>query len=212
MLPFLLSGLSLGLAAGLSPGPMFALVVSQTLRHGLREGVRVSFAPLLSDLPIVLLSLYAVSRLASFSSALAWLGILGALFVAWLGFDSLRAARLHPGAAAPPPAPPRSLSKAVAVNLLNPHVYLFWTAVGAPLLLKGARQTAAAAPAFLAAFYASLIGSKILLALLISRSRRILDGPALRLVHLLLALALFALAAWMLHTAATTLNPRFHPS
>lgn len=205
MLPFLLSGLSLGLAAGLSPGPMFALVVSQTLRHGLREGVRVAFAPLLSDLPIVLLSLYAVSRLASLSSALAWLGILGGFLVAWLGIDSLRAARLHlnPAAAS---APPRSLSKAVAVNLFNPHVYLFWITVGAPLVLKGFRQTAAAPLAFLAAFYAALIGSKILLATFVSRSRRILDGSALRVVHFLLALALFVLAAWMIRSGAAALT------
>ena len=57
----LMSGMLLGLSAGLSPGPMLTLVVSQTLRHGIQEGVKVAFAPLLTDTPIVIACLLFLS-------------------------------------------------------------------------------------------------------------------------------------------------------
>jgi threonine/homoserine/homoserine lactone efflux protein len=195
VLPFLLSGLSLGLAAGLSPGPLLALVISQTLRHGAREGIKVAFAPLLSDIPIVLLCLFALSRVSSLGSTLAWVSVAGAVFVAYLGYESFRSPGIE---AKGHPAAPRSLAKAVAVNLLNPHVYLFWAAVGAPLILKGLGRTDGAAFAFIGGFYVSLVGSKVLLAILLSRSRNALAGRGYAVTVRLVGAALFAMAAWML--------------
>ncbi|NCD26558.1 MAG: hypothetical protein EOL86_13335, partial [Deltaproteobacteria bacterium] len=49
------SGLVLGLSAGLSPGPLLTLMLSETLRHGVRAGLLVAVAPLISDLPIIIL-------------------------------------------------------------------------------------------------------------------------------------------------------------
>jgi threonine/homoserine/homoserine lactone efflux protein len=46
-----LSGAALGLSAGVTPGPLLALVIAQTLTHGPREGGKVALAPLLTDAP-----------------------------------------------------------------------------------------------------------------------------------------------------------------
>lgn len=202
MLPFLLSGLSLGLAAGLSPGPLLALVIAQTLRHGVMEGVKVAFAPVFSDVPVVLLSLFVMSRVSGFASALAWISIAGGIFVAYLGFESFR---VLPADFAGSQAAPRSLAKAVAVNLLNPHVYLFWTAVGAPMVLKGMNRPGGAAFAFIGGFYVCLVGSKVLLAFLIGRSRNVLTGRGYVFTMRILGIMLFAMAIWMVSAA----NGRF---
>jgi len=53
-------GTLLGLAAGFSPGPLTVLVIGETLRHGLRSGLQVAIAPILTDIPIILLIVYAV--------------------------------------------------------------------------------------------------------------------------------------------------------
>ncbi len=195
MLPFLLSGLSLGLAAGISPGPLLALVITQTLRHGLKEGVRVSFAPILSDVPIVLLCLFVLSRVAGFESALGWISVVGGAFVGYLGYESFRASRLDLSGDEPSA---RSLAKAVAVNLLNPHVYLFWATVGGPMVLSGLKRTDGAAFAFLGGFYGCLVGSKVLVAILVSRSRRVLAGRGYLAVMRLLGVLLWAMAVWMI--------------
>jgi threonine/homoserine/homoserine lactone efflux protein len=46
MMTALASGAFLGLACGLAPGPLLALLLAQTLRHGPREGCKVALAPL----------------------------------------------------------------------------------------------------------------------------------------------------------------------
>ncbi len=195
MLPFLLSGLSLGLAAGLSPGPLLALVISQTLRHGLREGLRVAFAPLLSDVPIVLACLLVLWKVSGLGMALAWLSIPGSVFVGYLGYESLRTSGVIP---AKESGAPRSLMKAVLVNLLNPSVYLFWVTVGAPMLRRGFERADGSAFAFLGGFYSCLVGSKICLAILVNRSRDVLAGRGYRLAMRLLGVLLLVVAVWML--------------
>ncbi|MDY6953588.1 MAG: LysE family translocator, partial [Thermodesulfobacteriota bacterium] len=49
-------GIVLGLSAGFAPGPLLALVISQTLRHNAVEGLKVALAPLVTDLPIILIT------------------------------------------------------------------------------------------------------------------------------------------------------------
>jgi threonine/homoserine/homoserine lactone efflux protein len=192
---FLFSGAALGLAAGISPGPILTLVVAQTLRYGRREGIIVSFAPLISDLPIVALSLWVLSRLRDAGPAMAVVSIAGALFLLVLGIETLRAkppkAGAHDGA-------PRSLVKAVAMNFLNPHVYLFWSTVGAPLVLKGWSSGAGQPAAFLIAFYTCLVGSKVVVAVLLGRMRGLLTGRAYVYTLRALAAALFMLAGVLL--------------
>lgn len=195
MSELLFSGVALGLAAGISPGPILTLVVAQTLRYGRREGIIVAFAPLISDLPIVALSLYVLSRLSDAGPAMAGISFAGAIFLLVLGIESLRA-KLP--AAGEPEGAPRSLPKAVAMNFLNPHVYLFWSTVGAPLVLKGWAGGAAQPAAFLAAFYACLIGSKVAVAVLLARVCGPLTGRGYAYTLRALAAALFVLAGILL--------------
>lgn len=91
MIASLLLGFSYGFAAGVSPGPMLGLVITQTLRRGWRAGNLVALAPLFSDMPIILLAVLIVGQLPRV--ALGWLGVVGGLFVVYLGIESMRAAR-----------------------------------------------------------------------------------------------------------------------
>src|SRR6266567_4411740 len=87
MITALLLGISYGFTAGISPGPLLGLVITQTLQRGWRAGGMVALAPLLSDLPIVLLTILVLSHLPS--AVLSWLGIIGGLFVIYLGGDTI---------------------------------------------------------------------------------------------------------------------------
>ncbi len=79
----------MGLAAGLAPGPLSALVVSQTLSYGIREGIKVAAAPLITDLPISLLAVLVGSRIASRPVPLGLLSLLGAIYICYLGWECL---------------------------------------------------------------------------------------------------------------------------
>jgi len=70
MLTYLFAGLSLGLSAGLAPGPLFATVIAQTVRFGLREGAKTACSPLLTALPIILASVWLLASLAAYRQIL----------------------------------------------------------------------------------------------------------------------------------------------
>ncbi|WP_369407197.1 LysE family translocator [Microtetraspora malaysiensis] len=167
----LLLGLSLGLGAGVTPGALLGLVITASLRGGFRAGLGLACVPLLSDLPAVLLSVTAVGALPG--AFLRALSVVGGLYVVYLGVSSAREARTalppEPGVVAPSSV--RELLRGVTVNMLNPHPWLFWIAVGAPIFATAWDRSPASSLAFTGGFYLLLVGSKAALAALIGAGR-----------------------------------------
>jgi threonine/homoserine/homoserine lactone efflux protein len=75
----LLLGLSLGIGAGVAPGPLLAVVIRSTLEGGFAAGAKVACGPLVTDLPIIVLAAVLAASLPE--EALAGLGLVGGLFV-----------------------------------------------------------------------------------------------------------------------------------
>ena len=165
---FLFSGLVFGLSGGLSPGPLLTLVISETLKHGAKEGIKVSIAPLLTDLPIVLVTILILSRLADILPLLGVVSLLGSAFLIYLGYDSLSFKGVDIDVQQ---IPPQSVRKGVAVNFLNPSPYMFWFTIGAPMVIKALNTSVYSALLFILCFYVFLVGSKVLVAVVIGKSR-----------------------------------------
>jgi threonine/homoserine/homoserine lactone efflux protein len=198
------AGVLFGLTAGLSPGPLLALVITQPLRHGPGQGVRVAMAPLLTDVPIVLACTLFVGVVAQSGGALGLIALAGAGVVAWLARDTWRAE--PPGGAGAVAAPARSWTRGAVVNALSPHPWLFWLTVGAPTLLASlAAGGPLAAVAFLAGFYVCLIGSKVAIAVLVGRSRDRVAGRGYTWTMRLLAVLLGVFALGLLVEGLRTL-------
>jgi len=191
MISFLSAGVILGLSAGLSPGPLLALIISQTIKHGTREGAKVAIAPLITDFPIIILSTFVLARLSGYQSILGLVSITGGLFLSYLSYESIRTVGFK---ATIVEAEPQSLSRGAIVNALSPHPYLFWITVGAPTILKGWTESPLLAVAFVASFFWCLVGSKVVLAVLAGKSRRFLIGKSYIYIMRILGLALFAFA------------------
>lgn len=186
MKSLLISGMVLGLSAGLSPGPMLTLVVSQTLRYGVREGVKVAFAPLLTDIPIVMACLLFLNIFADMAIALGVISIFGGLYLFYLGLKSIwfKDTDLQEG------VDPKSLKKGLVINFLNPAPYLFWTSIGGPLVLKASSTSFVSAAAFIFPFYVLLVGSKIVVAMVSGRSRNLMKSRHYRMILRILGLTL----------------------
>jgi threonine/homoserine/homoserine lactone efflux protein len=149
------------------------LVISQTLRHGAREGFKVALAPLITDLPIIIACTFVLSRLAGFRGILGLVSLTGGLFVVYLAYESFRTS--GPGTSIKENAP-QSLGRGILVNALSPHPYLFWLTVGAPFILKAWGTGPGEAAAFIAGFYVCLVGAKVAVAALAGTSRQFLQG------------------------------------
>lgn len=164
----LLAGLSIGLAAGLAPGPLQALVLTATLRNGFGAGWRVAAAPLLTDAPIIALTVLAVGSLPD--GAVRSLGIAGGAVVVLFGVREM--AYGFPGGDVGEATSSGDLWRGVIVNVLSPHPWLFWALAGAPLLIDAWGDAPERAVAFLAGFYGMLVGSKVALAAVVAAGRR----------------------------------------
>lgn len=191
MITALASGLLLGLAAGLAPGPLLTLVISHALRYGIGEGIKVAMSPFVTDLPIILAALWLVSFLGATPWPMGILALVGAGYVVLLAWKSARVKGVDANTA---PENAKSLLKGSIVNLLNPHPWLFWLTVGTPLLLQGWQTTPWAVAAWILGFYGTLVGSKVALAVVTGRSRSYLSSRSYQWINrgLSLILALFA--------------------
>jgi len=198
-----LAGLLFGLSAGLAPGPLLVLTMTQTLRHGALEGVKVALAPLLTDAPIIAVALLSLRALTSLDGVLGVIGLAGGFYVLYLSYQTWRArAPDH----AEDDGQPASLRRGILANALSPHPYLFWAVVGGPLVLQSARSHWAAAAAFIITFYLCLVGAKMLIALGVARFRHFLDGTAYRMLMAALAFLLAGFATKLSYDALLLLT------
>ncbi len=117
----------------LLPGPNSLYVLSVAAQRGVRAGYLGACGIFIGDTVLMVL---AAAGLASLLEAVAWLFILvklaGAAYLAWIGFNMLRAALRRYRQAEAPLAPParvdaaHPLAKALLISLLNPKAIFFF--------------------------------------------------------------------------------------
>ena len=195
--------MTLGFGSGITPGPLWAMVLKSTVRSGAVAGVSVALAPLLTDAVIITLAVTVLEALPA--TALAIVGGIGALFVAYLSFDAFREARTShlPELSASEASIRRALRDGVVVNVLSPHPWIFWVLIGGPYVVTAWEQGVLHAGGFLVGFFGLLVGSKVVLAIILSRARRRVSQRAYR--------GLLAAAAVLLLIASVALLAEYLP-
>ena len=166
---YLFSGIIFGTVAGISPGPLLALVISETIKHNRTEGIKIAVAPVFTDIPIVILSTYLLSRLSEYNTIMAIIAFSGAAFILYLAFTNFIATGIQVQSDI---KKPKSMIKGIVANFLSPHPYLFWLTIGGSILLKALNQRVIYAIAFFGGFYIFLIGSKVIVSLIIEKTKK----------------------------------------
>mgnify|MGYP001826001658 CR=1 FL=1 len=175
MLYYLTVGVLLGVTAGFSPGPLLTLVISETLEHGIASGIRVALAPVITDAPIILVSSLVFTQLSEIENILGIISLIGGGYVLYIGYGSFRA---KAPAVDQKDAKPKSLTRGILANALSPHPYLFWFSVGAPTIAKALSVNILAPLLFIGGFYFFLVGAKVVLAVLVGKSRSFFSDNA----------------------------------
>jgi len=172
-LEFLISGVIFGLAVGTSPGPLLALVFSETLKHRRREGIKIAISPLITDLPIVLLVLLILSNLIKYSFVIGAISLFGACYLIYLGFENLR---VKISVFDVESTKEDALKRGILANFLNPNPYLFWLSIGGPMIFESLDVHISATVLFTLGFYSLLIGSNIGIALIVQKSKFFIES------------------------------------
>jgi threonine/homoserine/homoserine lactone efflux protein len=184
-------GLTLGLTAGLLPGPLQSYLIQTTLMQGWRRSLILIFSPLISDIPVVLLTVFVLAQIPP--EFIRVVQIVGGLFVLWLArgaWLNFRAGtNFGAGGEVAVLSTRQVLGKALLVNILSPGPYIFWGTVNGPLLLQGLRTSIFDGIAFLIAFYGLFLA--VLLAFILVFNRiRTLDPRVTRALLLIITLML----------------------
>lgn len=164
----------LGVGAGIAPGPLMVLILTQTLRQGKTAGLTIACAPLLTDLPIILVTFFVFKNIAQLGWMLALVSFLGAGVMLHFSWEAFRFVALPPEEQTVPPAF-STLKKGLLTNLFSPHPYLFWATIGTPYAFQAFQQHWLVGALFFLIFYGLLIGAKMIMVLLIAHSRQWID-------------------------------------
>jgi len=191
---FILAAAVLSLTAAFLPGPLMVMVVGEALRYGTSAGVRAAAAPLVTDAPMIAAALLLTRWASNLDRTSGVIALVGAGVVTLMAVDSMRA---RPPETRPEEGRRRSLLRAAVVNATSPHPYLFWFTVGAPTIVKAGETAPIWAFAFVGVFFAGLVGGKMVIALVVGRSRHFISTGVYRSVTRLLGVLLLGFAAFL---------------
>ena len=169
IIALIVAGISLGVIEGIKPGPLLAMVIRETLSGGLRAGIRTAAAPIFTDGPLIIISLFAATWFASNPTILALISILGAVFLMKMGLECF---------SMNPPTLENdnydystSFRRGILTNLLNPNVYIFWFLIGGPLMARVAIEEPLAPIGYAVSFLVTHIIVNIMIAYFFDRNR-----------------------------------------
>ena len=169
--PFLFQGASLGLTASVSPGPLLFYLISQSLSGGWKRGVTVAIAPLVSDIPLIVVILVMLDHVPPL--LLRLITIVGGIYVIYLAWNLFQSWRQNRKVNLDEKSEFRhNLGRAILVNYLSPGPYMFWSLVNGPLLLQALHISIMHGIVFLVSFYTMFIGSMIALVSIFSQAQR----------------------------------------
>ena len=176
MIQYFLQGMALGLPAAMTPGPFQTFLINQTLTGGWRRGAPIALAPLISDVPAVLITLFVLDRLpGNFLKIISLVGGVFVLYMAWGFWKHWRARSTFKTQESLQSGQSGGLWRGVIMNLLSPGLYAFWALVSGPILLSALQQSLFYGAAFLLGFYGTLIGGFLGIVFLFHQAYRL--GP-----------------------------------
>jgi len=151
---YLFFGITYAFACVVQPGPFQAFLFSQSIANGWRKTFPLVFAPLFSDLPVILLVLLILTNVPH--EVLSALQIIGGIFLLYLAYIAYKTWRTYTPDQKEDISPKLNFFKAILVNLLNPNPYLAWSLIMGPLLVKGWNENQLNGMVLLAGFYGSM--------------------------------------------------------
>lgn len=171
-LTYIATGFFLGLT-GLIPGPLLTLVISESLKHGAKEGIKIAASPLITDLPIILFTILIMSRFSNTDHILGFIAFGGSIYLLYLAFESFTFGGISTNTKT---RPVNVIKKGIIANLLNPSPYVFWFTIGAPTIIKAFDEGVITALLFVVVFYSVLVGSKVTIAVITGKSKNFLSS------------------------------------
>jgi threonine/homoserine/homoserine lactone efflux protein len=203
MWAYLLTGITYGFAAAVSPGPLSMFLMSQAVTRGWRKTLPAAFSPLLTDGPVAILVVTVLSRIPP--ALILYLRVLGGALILYLAFEAWKTWRdFQSEDTAATQTAGNSLLKAVLINWLNPNLYISWSVIMGPIVLSGWRRSPSGGAAVVLGFYITIVAVMIGMIFLFAAAKNL--GPKVRKSLIgLSSVALACLGIYQLWLGSSTL-------
>jgi len=164
-----IAGITLGIIEGIKPGPLLTTVIKETLTNGFRGGMRAASAPIFTDGPLIIFSIFLAGWIATQPLILCCISLVGAVFLTRMGMECFSLD--IPEIDSEEVDISKSFMRGIITNLLNPSVYVFWFLVGGPIMAIAADKEPIAPVAYAVSFLISIVLVKITIAYSFSKAK-----------------------------------------
>ena len=131
----------IGFTGAMMPGPVTTLIVTETARRGFIAGPLITLGHSLLELVMVVALVFGLGDLLKQNAVAGTIGLLGGLFLLWIGFDIVKSAwqgkvsfdTTQRGDATRASGNP--IIGGILTSIANPYWILWWATVGATYLI-----------------------------------------------------------------------------
>lgn len=203
-----------GLSGAVSPGPLLALDIRESVQRGFWAGPSISLGHAMLELVVVVLLALGISRFLQVETAATVIALLGGSVLLWMGWGMLR----QPGRGAPSTTlrshhstghlrPGGPILGGVLVSLSNPFWTIWWFTVGASFLSRSIEMGLGALG--IGAFYLGHILSDFswfsAVSLAVASGRRLMTDAVYKAIVVVCGLFLWALAGYFVASGVSNL-------
>lgn len=193
----------MSLSGTVAPGPITAAALAAGMRHR-HAGLLIGAGHIVVELPLILLLAGGAGVFLSSDGVRAAIGLVGGLFLAWMGVQLLRAAR-KPETNNEAVLQRHPLWIGIVLTGANPYFLLWWLTVGLALATQAMEFGIAAVALFAVAHWACDIGWLEVLSFAGHKGSSALQGRSRGAVFAICALALLFFGAKFIFDAAAGL-------
>ena len=212
------TSLAVGFSGALMPGPLVTADIAGAARDGFWVGPALSLGHAIAEAAVIIGLSVGLCRLLKNRWVSGAIGVVGGLFLLWMGWDiaagawtgavSLELAAAG-GTGQPTWAP---VLTGIAVSVTNPYWVMWWATVGASYVMLGLRQgTAGLASVYFGHILSDVIWL-ILIAFVVSTGRGLMTDSIYRGILLVCGLFLVVLSLYFLRSGARFLRGPADPT
>jgi threonine/homoserine/homoserine lactone efflux protein len=189
-----------GFTGAMMPGPVTTFIITETAKRGFIAGPLITLGHVLLELGMVVALFFGVDDWLKQNSVMGTLGVLGGLFLLWMGFDIVKSAwraqvsleTQLTGQSTKPAGNP--FVAGIVMSVSNPYWLLWWATAGAMYLAAFRVYGLAGIIAF---YFGHTLADWVwinLLAFTVATSRRIMTDQIYRGILIICGLFLIGLS------------------
>lgn len=180
-----------GFSGAMMPGPLLAVDIAETPRHGWQAGPILSTGHAVAEIAVVVVLSFGIAALAQNNTVANVIGVVGGIALILMGgsmgYETLKNRLSYEVDGADKSGSHRLAAKGITATLSNPYWFVWWATTGLAFLLKSQKFGWAGPVVFYFGHIMSDFVWYTAVSLLLWQGKRLLVGPGMKILMALCA-------------------------